>query len=255
MSMRFANRVVVVTGGASGIGLAAVAAFLEEGASVLAADIDEARLEAAVEAAPREYAKRLTPVVCDSGNARQVAAMVGHAMNRLGGLDVLVTSAGIVRRAPFSEISEADFDAILRSNLKGTFLCVQAAAHAMGECIARGRDTLGSIVMLANDTSFSALPHMVPHAIAAAGVERMARSLARPLAQAGIRINALGAGPTDTPMLARAAGNGKTALNAGLARQAQGRVLAPEDVAQAVLYLASADSATITGQTIGTGAD
>jgi NAD(P)-dependent dehydrogenase (short-subunit alcohol dehydrogenase family) len=255
MAMRFANRTIVVTGAASGIGLACVGAFLDEGASVVLADIDEESLAGVIEAMPREFAKRAVPVVCDVANARQVQALAGYAAENFGSLDAMVTAAGIVSRAHFPEVSEEDFDRVIRTNLKGTFLCVQAAARVMGELRDRGRDILGSIVMLSNDDAFSAIPHILPHVVAAGGIDRMAKSLARPLAGIGVRINAVGVGLADTGLLHKAVGSGKTAVNTGLARGVQGRAFDPDEIARIVLFLSGGEASAITGQTMGTGAD
>lgn len=255
MPMRFANRVVVVTGAASGIGLACVGAYLEEGASVVLADIDQEQLTDVIDAMPKEFSKRAVPVVCDTGNARQVNALMSYALEHYGSLDCLVTAAADVHRKAFPNIEEEDFDRVIRTNLKGAFLCVQAASRVMIDLRDRGRDILGSITMLANDGAFSAIPNILPHVAAAAGVSAMAKSLARPLAAADLRINAVAAGPTDTQLLHAAAGTGKTAINMGLSRSVVGRSFDPDEIAKIVLFISSGEASAITGQVIGTGSD
>ena len=253
--MRFANRTVVITGAAQGIGLASVAAFLDEGANVVLADIDEEALSAVIDNMPKEFSRRAVPVVCDVANSRQVNALMGYAMEHFGSLDALVCAAGIVHRTPFTEVTEDDFDRVIKTNLMGTFLCVQAAARAMTDQRDRGRDILGSIVMVSNDAAFSAIPNIVPHVVAAAGVNAMAKSLARTLAGVQVRINTVGTGPTDTGLLQMATGTGKTAIGTGVARTALGRIVDTEEISKIVLFLSSGDASAITGQTIGTGAD
>lgn len=253
--MRFANRTVIVTGAARGIGLSCAAGLLDEGANVVLADIDEEALTAVIEGMPKEFSKRAVPVVCDVANARQVGALISYATEHFGALDAMITAAGIVQRGHFIDVAEADFDRIIRTNLKGSFLCVQAAVRAMTELRDRGRDILGSIVLLANDAAFSAVPNIVPHVMAGAGLSSMARALARPLAGIQVRINALGVGPTDTELLRLAVGSGKTAINTALSRLAEGRVYDPDDISKIALFLCSADAGAITGQTLGTGAD
>jgi len=253
--MRFANRTVIVTGAARGIGLSCAAGFLDEGASVVLADIDEEELTAVIDGMPKEFARRAVPVVCDVANARQVHALTGYALEHFGSLDVLVTAAGTVQRSPFPDVTEDDFDRVIKTNLKGSFLCVQAASRAMMDQRDRGRDILGSIVMLSNDAAFSAIPNILPHVMAAGGIDRMAKSLARSLASIQVRINAVGVGPTDTELLRFATGTGKTAINMGVGRTAEGRVQDPDEISKIVLFLSSGEASGITGQTIGTGAD
>jgi NAD(P)-dependent dehydrogenase (short-subunit alcohol dehydrogenase family) len=252
--MRFANRTAIVTGAASGIGLACAGILLEEGANVVFADIDEAGLAGVMEAMPQAFAKRASPVVCDVGNARQVEALVAHALNTYGNFDTIICAAGVVHRAPFSDLDEHDFDRVLRANLKGVFLCVQTAAKAMLEQRDRGRDILGSIVTFSNDAAFEAIPHVVPHVLAAGGVEKLTIAMARGFANAGIRINTVAVGMTDTPMLRAATGTGKTAFNTGMARMVQGRLSDADEIAKVAAFLASQEAAVITGQIMGTGA-
>lgn len=253
MSMRFANRTIIVTGAASGIGLACTGLFLEEGANVVLADIDEEALAEVIAAIPPAFAKRAAPVVCDVGNARQVDALHGYAQEHFGSLDCVVCAAAVLRRSHFPDIPEDDFDAVIRTNLKGTFLCVQAAARVMMPLLERGRDILGSIVTISDDGAFGAMPHVVPHIMAAGGIDRMTVTLAKGLAGTGIRINTLAVGPVDTPMLRAATGGGKTALNAGLARTAQARAFDADEIAKAVAFLCCADASAVTGQVVGTG--
>lgn len=254
MTMRFANRTAVVTGAASGIGLACAGALLEEGAQVILADIDEEALGEVMAALPREFSKRALPVVCNVTNERQVQALMTHAGTQFGGLDTLICAAGTVRRQALADMTGADFSAVIDTNLKGAFLCIQAAAGVMQALHERGRDILGSIVLLSADDTFASLPNIPAYLAAAGGLDRLAQGLARPLAEAGIRINSLKAGPTDTALLRSAAGPGKTPVNAMTARMPQSRVLDPDEIARMVLFLASADSSAITGQTLGTGA-
>lgn len=253
--MRFANRVVVVTGAAAGIGLACAGAFLEEGASVVLADIDQEQLTNVIEAMPKEFSKRAVPVVCDVGNARQVDALISYTLEHYGSLDCLVAAAADIDRTPFPDIEEDDFDRVIRTNLKGSFLCTQAASRVMIDLRDRGRDILGSVTLLANDGSFSMLPHILPHVAASGGIAAMTKALARPLAATNIRVNAVAAGLTDTQLLRAAAGTGKTAMNMGLSRSAVGRTFDADEIAKIVLFVSSGEASAITGQIIGTSAD
>ena len=127
ISFGLGERVCLVTGGAQGIGEACVRRFAREGAAVVIADLDDARGQALAAELDGLY------LHCDVGDKAQVDALVAQCMARHGRIDVLVNNAGIFRAADFLEITEADFDAVLRVNLKGAFLVGQAVARVMAK--------------------------------------------------------------------------------------------------------------------------
>jgi NAD(P)-dependent dehydrogenase (short-subunit alcohol dehydrogenase family) len=127
ISFGLAGRVCIVTGGAQGIGEACIRRFAREGAQVVIADIDDARGAALASELGGLYAH------CDVGNKAQVDALVAQTMAAHGRIDVLVNNAGIFKAADFLEVTEADFDAVLRVNLKGSFLVGQAVAREMAK--------------------------------------------------------------------------------------------------------------------------
>src|SRR4051794_19112590 len=123
--MRLKDKVAIVTGAASGIGLACAEAFVKDGARVMMSDVDAAKGEAAA----KKVGAKFTP--CDVGDAKQVQALIDATVKAFGRLDVCVSNAGIIHTAEFLDISEADFDRVIRVNLKGVFLTGQAAARQM----------------------------------------------------------------------------------------------------------------------------
>ncbi|MCG8355706.1 MAG: SDR family oxidoreductase, partial [Kiloniellales bacterium] len=128
--MRLKDKVAVVTGAAAGIGLACAKCFAEEGAKVVLSDIDATKGEAAAEAIQESGADAFF-VACDVGDKAQVEALIERAVAGFGRLDSLVANAGIVHACDFLDLTEEDFDRVLRVNLKGVFLCGQAAARQM----------------------------------------------------------------------------------------------------------------------------
>ncbi|HEV1999684.1 MAG TPA: SDR family oxidoreductase [Xanthobacteraceae bacterium] len=240
---RFTGRTAIVTGAARGIGRACAERLLAEGAKVVIADIDEA--------SGRETAQKLGPnarfVRCDVGDARDVANLVTLA-KASGDIDVLVNNAGIIHSADFLELKEADFDRVLRVNLKGAFLVGQTVAKAMAAQVKAGKKP-GAIVNMASINSLLAIPNQIPYAVSKGGLLQLTRVMALALAPLGIRVNAVGPGSIMTELLAGVAAD-REAKRRLLSRTPLGRIGTPAEVAAVVAFLASDDASYMTGEIV-----
>ncbi|WP_103343705.1 glucose 1-dehydrogenase [Amycolatopsis sp. CA-126428] len=237
MGARFAGKVVLVTGGGSGIGRATARAFAGEGATVVVAGRDERRLASAV----AEIGGGASAVTVDVTDSADVARMVETVVARHGGLDVAFNNAGILGSpAAAADLGEDDFGAVMGTNVTGTWLCLK---HEVAHMRAHGG---GAIVnMASNIGAHGRLPNMAAYAASKAAVSALTRTAARDHIADGVRINAVSPGATDTDMSRRP---GET--DAGRAERLKnaiplGRVGATAEVAAAVLWLAS-DEATFT---------
>ncbi|MCZ8258098.1 MAG: SDR family NAD(P)-dependent oxidoreductase, partial [Polaromonas sp.] len=188
VSFGLAGRVCIVTGGAQGIGEACVRRFAREGAKVVIADIDDARGSALATELGGLY------VHCDVGDKAQVDALVAQAVTAHGRIDVLVNNAGIFKAAEFLEITEADFDAVLRINLKGSFMVGQAVARVMA---AAGK---GSIVNMSSVNGVLAIPTIASYNVSKGGINQLTRVMALSLAGQGVRVNAVAPGTIATEL-------------------------------------------------------
>jgi 3-oxoacyl-[acyl-carrier protein] reductase len=244
--MRLQDRVAVITGAASGIGLACARRFLEEGARVVVADVDAAAAERA--AGELRAGGDVVAVACDVTVRADCERAVATAEERFGGLDIVHANAGVPFNGPIESVDEATLDRVLGVNLRGAFLTAQAAVPALRR---RGR---GSIIFTTSLQGVLARPNFTPYTAAKHGVVGLMKGLALELAPAGIRVNAIAPAATPTPMLPRFLGGmaelPDEALERFRASIPLGRLATPEDTANAALFLASDEAAMVTGHTL-----
>lgn len=246
MSARLADRTAIITGAASGIGRATACRFAAEGARVLIADRDPEGLHATAALLAENGVSALTAVM-DAGDQGDVAAMVSQAMTAWGVIDVVFANAGISGgTVPFLETSSTLWLDVLRTNLLGPFLAIQAAAPHM---VARGR---GSLICTASVAGLRANAAGAPYSASKAGVISLVQTAADALAGTGVRVNAICPGLIETgmtaPMFDRARAKG-TADRIGQLNPTR-RAGLPEEIAGAALFLASDDASYVNGQAI-----
>ena len=233
------DRVVIVTGGAQGIGAACARRFAREGARVFIADVARAPGEALASELNGRF------VACDVGDKAQVDALVAQVLDEAGRIDVLVNNAGIFKAADFLEISEADFDAVLRVNLKGAFLVAQAVARAMVHGGVRG-----AIVHMSSVNGVMAIPSIASYNVSKGGINQLTRVMALALADHGIRVNAVAPGTIATELAAQAVLTSDDARRKILSRTPMKRLGEPEEVADVVAWLASDAAGYVTGEIV-----
>lgn len=241
------GKVAVITGAARGIGRAIAERFVAEGAKVVIADI----LVEAGEKTAAELSKagKAVFVACDVGDRASVAEMVTTAAKAFtGDIDILVNNAGISHNADFLDLAEADFDRVLRVNLKGSFLVGQAVARRMVEQVKAGKAP-GAIVNMSSVNAVLGILNQTPYCVSKGGVRQLTNVMALGLAEHGIRVNAIGPGSIATDMLA-SVNNDASARHRLLSRTPLGRIGDPDEIAKVALFLASDGSSYITGQTI-----
>jgi len=232
------DRVCIVTGASQGIGEACARRFASEGAKVVVADIDDGRGQALAQELQALYVR------CDVGDKAQVDTLVAKTMLSHGRIDVLVNNAGIFKAADFLDISEADFDAVLRVNLKGSFLVGQAAAREMAKV---GR---GTIVNMSSVNAVLTIPTIASYNVSKGGINQLTRVMALALADKGIRVNAVAPGTIATELAAKAVLTSEDARARILSRTPMKRLGEPWEVADVVAYLASDAASYVTGEIV-----
>ncbi|HYQ37860.1 MAG TPA: SDR family NAD(P)-dependent oxidoreductase [Pseudomonas sp.] len=236
--MKLVNKVAFVTGAGQGMGRAMVRRFAEEGAAVVAADIN---LDAARETIEGLPAGRALALTCNVADSASVAAAMAAVVERFGRLDVLVNNAGVGSVDAFLDTPDEHWQRVIGVNLTGVFLCSREAARLMHQS--------GQGGVIVNLSSTAAISGEGPshYCASKAGVMGLTRSLARELAASQIRVNTIVPGPTNTPMMAGIPDDWMQSMVKAIPL---GRMCEPAEIAAVAAFLASDDASFITGQNI-----
>jgi NAD(P)-dependent dehydrogenase (short-subunit alcohol dehydrogenase family) len=234
MSERLAGKRAIVTGGGRGLGAAIVRRFLDEGARVLAVDLDF----------PEVPGEALT-LRADIGTRAGIEAMVAEAVSVLGGVDILVNNAGIAPKADVLTIDDAQLDQVLAVNLKAPLIGTQVAARRMVE-----QGTGGVVINMSSVNAVLTIPALLAYNVAKGGIDQLTRNTAIALAPHNIRVCGIAPGSIMTEMLRTSVWVDDAARRSILSRTPLGRPGEPEEIAAVAAFLASADASYITGETV-----
>ncbi len=238
--MRLKDKVAIITGGAGGIGLAAVQKFVEEGACVVIADYNEA----AGNQVQETFTSRELPVSfikTDTADRNSVEALVGKTIEKYGRIDILVNNAGTTKDAMLSKMTEQQFDDVININLKGVFNCTQCVIPHM---ISQGS---GKIINTSSVSGVYGNVGQTNYAASKAALIGMTKTWAKELGRKGIHVNAVAPGFTLTPMVQKMPEEVLEKMEAAVSLRRLGK---PEDIANAYLFLASDESDYITGHVL-----
>jgi 3-oxoacyl-[acyl-carrier protein] reductase len=239
--VKFKDRVAIVTGGARGIGKGIASALLREGAKVVLVDADGERLKVS-ENEMREKGGTTIAIPLDITENSGVKGMVAKVHKTFGRIDVLVNNAGIIRRGTIETVTEDDWDRVIEVNLKGTFNCCKAVVEIMKK---QGYGKIVNVSSIAGKLGdITSAPGYGP---SKAAVDALTKTLARQLAPYGINVNAVSPHAIETEMSAQWPEERRKEIIASIPL---GRLGKPEDVAEAVLFLASDTASFITGEVL-----
>lgn len=234
------QKIALVTGASRGIGRAIAKALAAEGATVVCTSTKAGGCDATIAACAGLPGKAVA-AVCDVGDKAQVEALAKQVLDAHGRLDFLINNAGITKDGLFLRMSEDDFDQVIATNLRGTFLTCKAFARAMAK--ARG----GRIVNVGSVVGLTGNAGQANYAASKAGLLGLSKSLAKEFAGRGLTVNVIAPGFISTDMTAQIPEDLQKGMLAGIPL---GRFGQPEDIAAAVLFLCSDAASYITGQTL-----
>lgn len=244
--MLLKDQVAIVTGAAQGIGRACAERLAREGAKVVLADLNEAEGQRAA----KDVGSGAHFVSCNVSKSSDVDSVVAAAVKSFGRVDVLVNNAGVLDDAPFLDLKVEEFDRVLGTNLRGAFLLGQAVARQMVKQPRRaGATQAGAIVNMSSVNAVFALPDHVAYSISKGGIAQLTKAMAVALAPQGIRVNAVGPGTIETPLIKDVVKDEAFRARV-LSRTPLGRYGQPAEVAAIVAWLASEESSYVTGTTV-----
>ncbi len=236
--LKFKDKVILITGAASGIGLETAKKFLSEGGIIAACDVNEKGLEEAQKSLGIKY----RTYKMDVTNFPEVERVIDTIAKDLGHIDVLVNNAGSVREKPLLESNIEDFDFTLNVNLKGTYNTTKAVMKYMV------KQNSGVIVNVSSIVGVYGNPGQSAYSASKAGVNVLAKVWAKEFARYGIRVNSIAPGYVRTPLIS---GLSKEKIDEIKSKTLLGRLAEPVEIANVILFLASNESSYITGQVIG----
>ena len=243
--MDLKDKVAIITGARRGMGRSHALTLARAGAKVVVADISLEDCQKVVDEIKKAKGEALA-VKCDVTKKEEVEEMVKKAVEKFGKVDILVNNAGICQFKPFLELTEEEWDRTLDINLKGYFLCAQAAAKEM---VQRKSGVIINIASVAMGQAGVGFPTLVHYCASKGAIVAMTEALALELAPYNIRVNAISPGAIETPMIDPLKKDPK-AIEGMLARIPMHRVGKPEEVSNLVLFLASDKSSYMTGSTV-----
>lgn len=242
--MKLSGKVALVTGSSQGIGLAIAIRLAEEGADIVLNHFKQPAQAEALKAKIEGMGRRAVAIETNVGSPTEDIGLIRQGVAALGQIDILVNNAGVERNAPFWEVTEADYDFVLNTNLKGAFFTTQAFVNYLRE-----RKTGGKVINISSVHEDLPFPHFAAYCASKGGLKMLTRNLSIELAPLGITINNVAPGAIETP-INTALLHDPAKLSALLANIPLNRLGQPGDVSSAVAFLASSEADYITGTTL-----